>query len=541
MGSRPSPPLYSSEKDSRRLVWWLFLWAALLFFPGLGSRDIWAPVEPRYAEIARVMLAKGEWIVPTVNGDLYTDKPILYFWLVLLGSKLAGGVSEWTLRLPSALSALGLILTTYLLGKDLFNPRVGFMAALILGSSARVLWEGRWAHTDMLFTFFFVLSLYFFSRALFHKGSQREFLLAYGLMALATLTKGLIGVVLPGLILLVFVAVRRRWRAVLEWRIPSGILVFLALAGPWFVSVSLETEGRWLREFILTHHVQRYTSGYGHREPFYYYLVNFPADFLPWTIFAVAALFAYRSRLGALKEPVPLFFFLWFVVIFLFFSLSDTKRGLYLLPLFPPAALFVASYFKDLTADNLPQDPFYRWLASLFFALLCIGSLSLPVAAWFFERGALGLSIPVALIMAGGGGMALDSILRRSPAAVFWITVLTLSLGMVYASLWIFPYLDRYKSPKPFALQVKKIVAPEAPLSIYADTMNDFNFYTEREVIPIVPSAAEAKKISAEGRRGYMLVRERDFERLGLDAAGAVATGQVGGKRWYLVALGRRG
>ncbi len=331
-----------SAKESFCYSLFLALLAASLFFPALGSRDLWAPIEPRYAEIARVMLAKGDWLIPKINGDLYTDKPILYFWLVLLGSKLAGSVNEWTLRLPSALSALGLILTTYFLGRDLLSLRVGFLGALILGTSSRVLWEGRWAHTDMLFSFFFTLSLYFFSRALFKKGNPKEFILAYGLMALATLTKGLIGVVLPGLILLVFVALRRDWPSLLEWRLPSGIVIFLLVALPWFVWVGLATEGKWVEEFVFTHHIQRYTSGLGHRAPFYYYWVNFPADFLPWTIFLVPALLAYRSRIRVLKEPIPLFFFLWFVVIFLFFSLSDTKRGLYLLPIFPPAALFLA-------------------------------------------------------------------------------------------------------------------------------------------------------------------------------------------------------
>jgi 4-amino-4-deoxy-L-arabinose transferase-like glycosyltransferase len=87
--------------------------ALILFFPGLGSRGFWAPVEPRYAEIARIMFAKNEWIVPTVNGELYTDKPILYFWLVLICANLSGGVNKWTVRLPVALAGVGFVLTTY--------------------------------------------------------------------------------------------------------------------------------------------------------------------------------------------------------------------------------------------------------------------------------------------------------------------------------------------------------------------------------------------------------------------------------------------
>jgi len=130
---------------------YLCLLAGLLFFPFLGTRDFWAPVEPRYAEIARVMFAKGEWIVPTVNGDLYTDKPILYFWLVLIAAKFSGAVNEWTVRLPAALGGVGFVLATYLIGKEFFTARVGFLSAVILATSMRVIWEARWAHTDMLF------------------------------------------------------------------------------------------------------------------------------------------------------------------------------------------------------------------------------------------------------------------------------------------------------------------------------------------------------------------------------------------------------
>lgn len=521
-----------------RHIFFLSLLAVLLYFPALGWRDFWAPVEPRYAEIARVMLAKGEWIVPTVNGVLYTDKPILYFWLVLVGSKVVGAVNEWTVRLPSALSALGLVLTTYFLGRDLLSPRIGLLGAVVLATSARVLWEARWAHTDMAFTFFFTLSLYFFSRAMLRKGEPKEFLLAYALMALATLTKGLIGLALPAVIVAAFIVARREWKAFLQWRVPSGILVFLLVAAPWFLSVSLATEGKWLREFIFTHHIQRYTSGLGHRQPFYYYFVSLPADFLPWTVFLVPAIWAYRSRLKSLKEPSVLFLSVWFFAVFLFFSLSDTKRDLYLLPLFPPAALFAACYFASLMDREIAQDPLYQSLGQLFFNLLWIGALSLPVVAWLYQREAFWISLPVALVIGCGALMTVAGIWRKLPAKVFFSTAVTVLLGALSASLLILPFLDSYKSPRPFASTVRRIVPPAQPLYIYADSMNDFNFYTGREVIPILLSAAEIESIVSRAGTAYILVRERDVQRLGFGGAGKVlAGGRVGEKRWRLLLL----
>ena len=179
----------------------------LLFVTGLGGHDFWAPVEPRYAEIIRVMFAKGEWIVPTVNGELYTDKPILYFWLALIASKTAGHVNEWTVRLPAALGGIGFVLATYYVGRDFFSTRVGVIAAVLLATSMRVIWEARWAHIDMVFSLFFVLTIYFGGRSLLGKGKNYEILWAYMFMALAVLSKGLIGIVLPALVLTPITAV----------------------------------------------------------------------------------------------------------------------------------------------------------------------------------------------------------------------------------------------------------------------------------------------------------------------------------------------
>lgn len=523
-----------------REIIFLSLLAVLLYFPGLGWRDFWAPVEPRYAEIARVMLARGDWIVPTVNGELYTDKPILYFWLVLAGSKLVGSVNEWTVRLPSAFSALALVLTTYFLGRDLLGPRVGLMGAVILATSARVLWEGRWAHTDMTFSFFFTLSLYFFSRAALRKGRPIEFLPAYGLMALATLTKGLIGLVLPGFIAATFIAARRDWRAVLEWRVPTGFLLILLIAAPWFVSVSLATDGRWLSEFIFTHHIQRYTAGLGHRQPLYYYLISFPADFLPWTVFLLPALWAYRSRLAALKEPETLFLAVWFFAVFVFFSLSDTKRDLYLLPLFPPAALFTACYFSRLVDREIPQSLPYRILGQIFFNLLWLAALALPVAAWLYRREALWISVLVALVLTAGAWTGLAGLWRRRPERVFFSTAATVVLGGLCASIWVLPFLNAYKSARPFAVAVNRIASPGEPLYIYADTMNDFNFYTGREVISVISSPAELESLLARAGAAYVLVRERDLKRGGFERRGEIlAEGRVGDKKWRLLLLRR--
>lgn len=524
--------------DRNHYVLYLCTLGGVLFFLALGSRDFWAPVEPRYAEIARVMFMKGEWIVPTVNGDLYTDKPILFFWLVLIFSKLAGSVNEWTVRLPAALGALGVVFATYKLGKDFFGPKIGFMAAVVLATSVRVILEARWAHVDMLFTFFFLLSMLFAARAILRTGKRHEMIPAYIFMALATLTKGLIGVVLPAFILLTFVVVRRDWRLLREARLPLGIPLFLLVAAPWFYLVNQATGGKWLSDFIYIHHIRRFTDPLGHREPFYYYFATLPVDLLPWTIFALPALFAYKPSKKLFAEPTSLFFTLWFFVIFIFFSLSDSKRDLYLLPLLPVAALFVAVYFEDLVSGKLSLGWLQSSLALALFGLLALGCLALPIATWMLRKDAFGISIPVSLAIGAGSLIVFYFLWRREPWRFFLATALMMAVGVTVASAWVLPYIDQFKSPRPFSVAVNTKVPPDVPLYIYADTMNDYNFYTRREIIPVISSRPGGQAPALGNRSGFLLIRDRDLQRLHPLSDDKVLLSQsVGGKTWYLVSL----
>jgi 4-amino-4-deoxy-L-arabinose transferase-like glycosyltransferase len=525
--------------EQRYYPFYLLLLCVLLFFPGLGGRDFWAPVEPRYAEIARVMFIKGEWIIPMVNGDLYTDKPILYFWLVLIAAKIAGAVNEWTVRLPAAFGGVGFVLTTYFVGRDFFSARIGLLAAAMLASSVRVIWEARWAHIDALFCFFFLLSVYYAARALLRKGSPNAILLAYVFMGLATLAKGLIGVVLPALLLVSFMIARRDWRMLGAAKLHLGIPIFLIVVVPWVVLVNAATGNRWLADFVYVHHIQRYTAGAGHRQPFFYYFTTLPVDLLPWTIFAIPALCACRR--GLMAEPAKLFVILWFVVIFLFFSVSDTKRDLYLMPLLPTIAIFIAHYINDLDAGRLPQSALYRWLSLLFFTSIAAVGLGLPAAAWVLRRDVFWISLPVAVVLAAGGGFAARYVLRKEPLKVVAATTLMMTSTLLCAVLWIFPYIEVFKSRRPFSIELKRIVPATATLYVYADTMNDFNFYTEREIIPVVATQPQLEGLLSQHPDSYLLVRERDFEKVHRVAkAKIIVSRPVGGNNWYLISLDRR-
>jgi 4-amino-4-deoxy-L-arabinose transferase-like glycosyltransferase len=310
------------------------------------------------------------------------------------------------------------------------------------------------------------------------------------------------------------------------------------VVAPWLYLVNSATDGQWLSDFIFVHHVQRYTHGVGHRQPFYYYFTTLPVDFLPWTVFAIPAAVAYFPYRQLSERPVSMFFFLCFAVVFLFFSASDTKRDLYLLPLLPSLALLVGNYIDDLARGQLHQSALYRWLTEGFFALIAVSGLVLPLMAWILRRDTFWISLPIAIVLSLGGILALVFIRQERPVKAVAACSSLITATTICAALWVFPYLEAFKSRRPFSLLVKNTVAPTAPLYIYVDTMNDFNFYTEREVIPVLFTRQEVADVLRQSNHGYILIKAGDFNRLALfGAESIVAEDRVGRTSWKLIAL----
>jgi 4-amino-4-deoxy-L-arabinose transferase-like glycosyltransferase len=332
--------------------------------------------------------------------------------------------------------------------------------------------------------------------------------------------------------------VRRDWRIIVDAKLQLGFPIFLLVAAPWFYLVNSATDGKWLADFIFIHHFQRYTDWIGHRHPFYYYFTTLPVDFLPWTVFAIPAVIAYFPDREIMQRPIPLFFSLCFLVVFLFFSLSDTKRDLYLLPLLPTLALMAGNYIDDLAENRIAESALYRWLSQSFFAAVAIIGLGLPIFVWVVRRELFWISLPAALVLSMGGIFTAIFIRKSRPLRAVTAVVLLMASLTVCGSLWILPYVNQFKSRRSFAIEIKKIVPPTASLYIYADTMNDFNFYTERDVIPVLSSADEVADVLRQTGNGYLLIKERDLKSLSMPGLGkAVATDSVGSTTWKLIAL----
>jgi len=520
----------------------LGIFALLLFFPGLGARDLWAPGEPIYGEVIRVMHGRNDWLVPMLNGQIYADKPVLYFWLALIVSKVAGGVSEWTVRLPAALGGLALVLATYQFGRTFYDRQTGFLSGLILATSSRVLWESRFLRLDTVLSFFLFLGFYFWLKAFTKRSSINHYLLGYLCFALATLTKGPLGLAVPGFAVLSLILFSGRWREIREMRLVGGFMVVASVLVPWLWLLHLRGDDQWIRDFIWIHNIQNFAlKPIGHVHPFYYYFINLPPDFLPWTLLVPGALIFYYPWKERLRNPATLGLTCWFTAIFLFFSVSKSKIAYYLLPLLPSLALLTGSYLRTLFLPENRRGYHWRWTGGMLYFMVCIfvsAAVALPLAVHKLERGLFAWSLVCAMIFAGGAiGMFL--FLRRKRLEPVLLSLLAVFLGTsLVVSTAVFPYLDKYKSPRPIGEFVRFHLAADSRVYVFKSTMADFNFYARRENIPVVHSADDLRKLTISGQEAYLIVNDKDLKQFKFDSMfNAVTEQQIGEKKWYLLRL----
>ncbi|HEX4858628.1 MAG TPA: glycosyltransferase family 39 protein [Usitatibacteraceae bacterium] len=343
----------------RPLTLLLMFLALFIAFDGLGDRKLANPDEGRYSEIAREMAATGDFVTPRLNGLKYFEKPPMQYWATALAFRLFGE-SEWTARLYTALCGLGCVLLMALVGWRLYDEETGLIAALVLLSAPYFAALNEIVTLDMGLTFWMTLSLAGFLLAMNGPAAQarRWMLVAWAGAAGAVLSKGLIGIVFPAAGVGLYVLVQRDWALLkrLEWL--RGAALFLLLAAPWFVAVSL-ANAEFARFFFIHEHFERFlTTTHRRTEPAWFFLPILFAGFLPWALALLPAAWGGWRRAPALTGDdhsfAPLTFILLFCAFILaFFSASGSKLPAYILPMFPVLALVIAVYVRQVAAPRL--------------------------------------------------------------------------------------------------------------------------------------------------------------------------------------------
>jgi 4-amino-4-deoxy-L-arabinose transferase-like glycosyltransferase len=332
----------------RYLLVVIFISAFLSFFR-LGSVTLFDVDEAVFAEATKEMVQSNDWITPTYNGRERYDKPILFYWLMGASYEVFG-ISEFSARLVSALSAVLLSLSVFLFLRGFYDDRRAFYASLSLFLSVFFLIYSHAAVTDMALTLFITLSLFSFYLSM--KKDRRYIYGFYFFSALAFLTKGLIGIVFPfgiGLIYLLSAEGPKAFRKIL---VPGAIMLFLIVSLPWYIMETMINGHEFIQNFFIKHHFMRYTEVIsGHRGPFFYYLPVLVVGLFPWIGFLPAgirnifrepgALTKFRNY-GNLTDNLGLFACIWLGFIVIFFSFSTTKLPNYVLPAIPAAAILIS-------------------------------------------------------------------------------------------------------------------------------------------------------------------------------------------------------
>jgi 4-amino-4-deoxy-L-arabinose transferase-like glycosyltransferase len=512
------------DEPSRWLTEYLLLtgFCAFLFFFGLADFGLLGPDEPRYAQVAREMLLRHDWITPTLSGKPWLEKPVLYYWQAILAYR-AFGVSDWAARLPAAVDATVMVLASYLfLGR--FCPGFQLDGALITASAAGMVGFARAAGTDMPLAAMFTIAL--LAWYAWHQSRRVGYLgLFYLSLGLATLAKGPVAVVLAAMIIGSFAIAKREKQLISQTFWIPGILLFLATTLPWYIAVEIRNP-EFFRVFILEHNLARFTTAaFHHHQPFWFYFPVVLLGLLPWTVVAIIAV-AEAVRMGWHERRVllpsegalQLFLLAWLIVPMVFFSASHSKLPGYILPALPAATMILADYLRRHTGRNGSAGWLLALLHSTLAVLPLLAAMMLPQILWHRPQWgrASWLAGVLCLLLAFAAAATLHKPngLRMLRLVTLVPVILTVAAILRLAA----PAIDARFSARPMAAEIQLLEAKPLAVAVFGlspQIEHGLEFYLDQridryeigEVPPqehllVVPAGAKAafqKKVA--GRR----------------------------------------
>ncbi|MGR3319515.1 MAG: ArnT family glycosyltransferase [Candidatus Anammoxibacter sp.] len=524
----------------------IIIFTSLLFLFNLGKRDLWAPDEPRYAQVSQEMWESKDFVLPHLNGEKYPDKPPILFWLIILFSIPFGAVTELSARLPSALAGIGCALITYHFGKRLFSARVGFLAALILSTSGEYLIVARRVSFDGLLTFLITLSLFFFHTGYIRKEkSTRFFLLSYLLMAIATITKGPVGFIIPILVISTFLCVEKLKKyesgfRIRDMRIGLGVVIVLSIPLLWIFGIYLQGGWEHTKEVVFTQNIGRTVNSWSHKRPFYYFIAYFPLYFLPWSFFIPSVIIYYfkilnidRSKLETdygsenngriVQNPQSvihnlqstlLFPAVWFIVIFTFFSIMSGKRSTYILPLYPAASIFVAWFldsFISSASDKRYRTLWYIPFKIVYGILISIGLFS-PGWAYYYHHTYFMPVLSISIIIICGAIISSRYLSKRKPSKALASSFIVFLITVMLCTQIVIPIINEKKSARYFCEKVNKIIGPDGKFASFNFFRSAYLFYTGKKSMEVITGMERLHEYFSSDERVYLLVKEKILE-----------------------------
>ena len=448
---------------------------AFLFFYGLGQFGLIGADEPRYAQVAREMLERSDWITPVLGGQAWLEKPPLYYWQAMLAYSVFG-VSDVAARIPAAIDATLLVIAVYLFFRR-FRHGVEVDAALITASCAGIIGYARAASMDMALAAAFSIGM--LAWWAWRESGKRAYLVAfYIFIALGMLAKGPVAPFLAAAVIVLFALATREYRLVSKTLWLPGVLLFCAIALPWYVAVQLRNP-QFFREFILEHNLARFSSDlYHHRQPFWYYLPVTAFAFLPWTVFVIAAIVQpvriwWAERKTVSPEPdlewqFSLFACCWLVLPVVFFSISQSKLPGYILPSIPAGAVLLALYLRQQLAQEENVSKGLAVLHALLAAAPIVPSLLIAyiVAEHRLPAGRpMLIALAIAFVLCAA--IALTMVSRLRLRMLRFITLIPVVLSVAAVLKLGATAIDQKLSVRPLAVEISSVETHPLSLAVY--------------------------------------------------------------------------
>jgi 4-amino-4-deoxy-L-arabinose transferase-like glycosyltransferase len=479
-------PDQNSSHDIRLDLFWLLALATILIGTGIGLRDPWPADEPRFALVARDMVASGDWLIPTVGGDLYADKPPLYFWLLAAAFALTGSIRA-SFLLPSLIAAGVTVALTYDLARRLWTRQTALVGATLLLLTVQFISQARRAQIDATLCMWTTLSLYGLLRHLFTGPRWGWYLVGWAAAGLGVITKG-VGF-LPLLVLLPWFVLQRAWSrpaiggGLGRWML--GPLAFMAAISIWLVPMLILAANdpaiaAYRDEILFKQTLERYAQAWHHLEPFWYFLVEvIPIFWLPLVVLLPWLFAKWRTAIRQRDVRVTTLL-IWIGMVVLFFSASEGKRGVYVLPAVPAFVLACAPFISDILRERRARLTLLGLSAAI--AAGCIAGVAyvlvVPASrSELIER--FNLDVLPALIVIAAASSVSVFVFRRVPLAAFGGALIAL---VMTTSFMVYPAVDEMRSGEAFMRHVEQHADPAHALGLL-EFKEQYLLQTRRPVV----------------------------------------------------------
>lgn len=467
---------------SKKYWYILMILTGIMLFYGNHNLLITDNVESNYALTAKEMVMSGDWISPQIYGQYWFDKPIL-FYTVTAFAYLVFGCTEFASRFFPAIFGLASVALIGWSGKKLYSEKVGFYSAIVLASSFEFFLISKMVITDSLLFFFFSLALISFLLG-YEKNESKYYYGFYLGAALAVLTKGPIGILLPGLIITLFLLIKRDFKALRSMKIISGSMLFLIIALPWYSTMIVLHGKNFIDVFFGTHNFLRATvSEHPKDNVFYFYTVVAILALFPWVGFIpefIKKITANKLEILRMNSKI-LFLILWVSCVFVFFQLIATKYLSYTYPLVFPSALLLGKYF----ADNRAIIKYNRAIIwnSFFYVFIMLSG------GWCFQNKLISLNSLYFLV--GGIGVLLIGNLYlffqgNKKTNIIAIAVSAYLLNLILINNICLP-LAQNRSAKNIAQEIQSLT-DNKEVYVYGNYPTSAVFYSGKKIVKLVPN-----------------------------------------------------